>query len=145
MGRPRYQIIAEDQDAASGWIGRHLVELPNEAAWALRKASSPADLQGIVDLFFSPSQRRRLHNAICQARHRARQESLSVTLDRLTADRLYHLARWWPGKSINDIIKRLVLSEFNEQYWARIRALERIEGIKLPYDEAIKIKPGTLD
>lgn len=114
MGRPRYQITAADQPAASAWIGRQLGDLPSNAREAFRKTPSPEDLQIIVDRFFNPEQRRRLHTAIRQSRHRDRHGSVSITVDGETADRLYQLVEWEGWKSATDLLQRLVLNRWNE-------------------------------
>ena len=148
MGRPRYQITADDQDAAEGWIGRHLFELPPEAAQALKKASSPEDLQNIVDHFFSSAQRRRLHNSILQSRHRARKRSICVTLDGKSADELYQLAEWLkrsPASILRQLIslkKNEIDRKRNEMAWERVKAWERETGRELSYKEALALKAG---
>ncbi|MBU4230713.1 MAG: hypothetical protein KKG88_10475 [Proteobacteria bacterium] len=143
MGRPRYEISAEDHLAAEGWIGRHLLELPPEAAQALRGASSPADLQSVVDLFFSAAQRRRLHGAIRQTRNRDRKKSISVTLDGKTADELYQLSEW-TGQPPARILQDLIFSKWNETCWTLIRRTERETGRTIKFDEIIKAKSPEL-
>lgn len=136
MARPRYSISAIDLDAAQGWIARHLGELPTKATQALKKASSPACLQDIVDRFFSTAQRRRLHTAIRQARHRAQHASVSVTIDGETADQLYQLTAWMKEESAVRVLKHLIFNRWHEELWERVRLWERKMGKKLSYEEA---------
>jgi len=143
MGRQRYEISAEDYSAAEGWIGRHLPELPPDTVQALREASSPANLQSIVDRFFSPAQRRRLHGAIRQTRNRNRQRSISVTLDGKTADELYQLSEWTRQPPAR-ILRELIFSKWNETCWTLIRRTERETGRTIKFDEIIKAKSPEL-
>lgn len=135
MGRPRYEISAEDYSAAEGWIGRHLLELPHEAAQALREASSPAGLQSVVDRFLTPAQRSRLHGAIRQTRNRTRQRSICVTLSGKTADYLYQISEW-TGQTPAYILWDLISGRRHELFWALIRRIERETGRTFKYDEA---------
>jgi len=144
MGRPRYLINAEDYPAAEGWIGRHLPELPPEAAQALKGAASPTALQMIVDQFLSQAQRSRLHVAIRQSRHRARQRSISVTLDGETADYLFQLSEWRLGQSPARILEELIFLRRNEMFWSLIRRIERETGRGMKYDEAVAKGPELI-
>lgn len=143
MGRPRYEISAEDYSAAAGWIGRHLPELPHEAVQALREASSPAGLQSVVDRFLTPAQRSRLHGAIRQTRNRNRQRSICVTLSGKTADHLYQISEW-TGQPPAYIMRYLISGRRHELFYSYMKRIRREMGKTMSFEEEMAKGPELI-
>lgn len=143
MGRPKYQIASEDQPAAFVWLARHKAKFHADAALALKTASSAADLQSIVDRYLNPMQRKRLHTAIRQARHRIRHESICITLDGKTAARLRQLAEWRGfGESLGSVLQHIVRNCWWDEFAAQKQATERKIKRNLSDDEMLALKAG---
>lgn len=143
MGRQRYEINAEDYAAAEGWIGRHLPELPHEVAQAFRGASSPAELQSIVDRFFNPAQRRRLHGAIRQTRNRIRQRSICVTLKGKTADHLYQISEW-TGQTPAYILWVLISGRRHDLFYSYMKRIRLETGKTMSFEEEMAKGPELI-